>query len=259
MSDESSSVSSESLSNDPLFAELSNLTKQQLIEKLKNEGLDTTGLKAELIERLVRHESQASADTASSASTSNLGSGELAAMFKLLESQQAQQERRFNLQMQQLEYLLKKGSSSDEASQDVLKSKAVRKHKHAESALVNQKKKREESASLHEAEVLINLVEKAVHDFESFVDSNVDLISDSSFKEEISRKHDEIQLQCLNEVALAKAYTHKIKAEFEEDRLAGCLPIGVLPPIFDGNALKFPTFWDAFAPLVHENPKVSKI
>ena len=49
----------------------------------------------------------------------------------------------------------------------------------------------------------------------------------------------------------AKAYTHEINAEWEKDRLAGCLPVGVTVPTFDENVLKFPTFWDAFVPLIH--------
>jgi len=62
------------------------------------------------------------------------------------------------------------------------------------------------------------------------------------------QKHDDVQLQYLNQLALAKAYVHKMKTESEQDRLAGCLPVGVIPPSFDGNALEFPTL----------NPKVSK-
>jgi len=37
-----------------------------------------------------------------------------------------------------------------------------------------------------------------------------------------------------------------------------CLLVGVIPTSFDGNTLEFPTYRDAFVPLIHENPKVSK-
>ena len=61
-----------------------------------------------------------------------------------------------------------------------------------------------------------------------------------------------------NKAAAAKAYISKINLAIEEDKQAGCLPNGITPPVFYGDIMKFPTFWDAFAPLVHENPKVSR-
>ena len=114
------------------------------------------------------------------------------------------------------------------------------------------------NASLHEGKILLTLVEKTVYDLELFVDSNVDVLSDAAFNKDILKKHEAVQLKYLNEAALAEAYTHEIKAEFEKDRLAGCLPVGVTVPTFDGNVLEFPTFWDTVVPLVHENSKVSK-
>ena len=61
-----------------------------------------------------------------------------------------------------------------------------------------------------------------------------------------------------NKAAAAKAYISKINLAIEEDKQAGCLPNGITPPVFYGDIMKFLTFWDAFAPLVHENPKVSR-
>ena len=144
--------------------------------------------------------------------------------------------------MQQFENLLKRDTDSDEGSQNVLKNRAIRKHKHVESALENLKTKQESNASLHEVEVLLTSVEKAVCDLELFVDSNVNVISDAAFNEDKLKKHEAVQLRYLNEAALPKAYTHEIKAEFEKDRLAGCLSVGVNVPTFDGNVLKLPTF-----------------
>ena len=60
------------------------------------------------------------------------------------------------------------------------------------------------------------------------------------------------------EAATAKSTIAKLKAALDEDELAGPLPGGVSPPTFDGDKMKFPTFWDAFCPLVQENPKVSR-
>ena len=261
-------------SSHPLFAELSNLNKEQLVSKLKAESIDHSGKKAELIERLFAFQMSKAqvADKSShtmgldspdseteeqpNTSSLNVGSNELSMMFKFFQEQQKSQEKRFFMQMEQFQNIVKQ--KSDLETQNVLQSKATRKHLHVINALRSLRIKREASASLHEVEVHIDLVEKTVHDFETFVDTNVDLIENSSFKDDILQKHDEMQLQYLNQLTLAKAYTHKIKAKFEENRLAGCLPVGVTPPTFDGNALKFPTFWDAFVPLVHENPKVSK-
>ena len=50
----------------------------------------------------------------------------------------------------------------------------------------------------------------------------------------------------------------KINFAIKEDKQAGCLPNGITPPVFYGDIMTFPTFWDAFAPLVHEIPKVSR-
>jgi len=82
--------------------------------------------------------------------------------------------------MEEFHHLLKQ--NTDQSSQQVLKSKAVRKLKHLTNALENLQKKREEVASLHEVEVLISLVEKSHQEFEDFIDSNVDLIESSTFK-----------------------------------------------------------------------------
>ena len=243
--------------NHPLYAELSKQTKQQLIEQLKAEGADITGNKAELVERLFMLKMSKTQPGASRpTSSSNVASGDIAMMFNLFHEQQSLQEKRFLKQMEQFQSLVKQESEFN--SQQILQSKAARKHSHLKNALQTLQQKREQCESLHEVEVLINLVEKSLHDFEELVDANVDLIVDSSFKEEILQKHNEVQLQYLNQLALAKAYVHNIKAKSEQDRLAGCLPVGVTPPSFDGNALKFPTFWDAFVPLIYENPKVSK-
>ena len=61
-----------------------------------------------------------------------------------------------------------------------------------------------------------------------------------------------------NKAATAKAYISKINLAMEEDKQAGCLSNGINPPVFYGDIMKFPTFWDAFSPLVHKILKVSR-
>lgn len=56
----------------------------------------------------------------------------------------------------------------------------------------------------------------------------------------------------------AKSYIHNLKKIEDEERNSGPLPPNVEIPIFYGNILSFPTFWDSFESLIHNNASVSR-
>ena len=85
---------------------------------------------------------------------------------------------------------------------------------------------------------MVKAVEGAMNDLRSFFCEKVDL--------------------CLSELLVANSYISELKALHEEEKHASCLPSGIIPPTYNGDPLLFPTFWDAFSPLIHENCRVSK-
>ena len=109
----------------------------------------------------------------------------------------------------------------------------------------------------HEIEVFVKSVNDVMSSLRQFVSEKVDILDENS-REDILGTFKQTNEMCLNEFLSAKSYIAELKAREAEDRHAGCLPSGIVPPTYHGNPLEFPTFWDAFAPLVHDNPKVSK-
>jgi len=104
--DRSSSLEPESASH-PLYAELFNKTKQQLVEILRTENVDTSRKKADLVERLFQKKSKTEEASSSatqdqtSTSSSTTGASEFAKIFQLFDEQQGPQEQRFLKQMEE--------------------------------------------------------------------------------------------------------------------------------------------------------------
>ena len=106
-----SPVSHSDLTNDPLHAELSSLTKQQLIDELKTLKLDYSCKKAELLKRLEKYNSELKATAAASlknadgplANSGNMS--ELGLIFEMFQKQQMLQEKRHQEQQLQQEDL----------------------------------------------------------------------------------------------------------------------------------------------------------
>ena len=115
-----------------------------------------------------------------------------------------------------------------------------------------------ENKLLHEVEVIHTALEGAMCDLKTYLDSKIDNIQDDGIRDAILTQYRLTKSRYFEEAASAKSTIAKLKAALDENKLAGPLPDGVSPPIFDGDKMKFPTFWDAFCPLVHENPRVSR-
>ena len=111
---------------------------------------------------------------------------------------------------------------------------------------------------VHEVEVILTAVQGSIDDCKPFVDSKIDSLEDEGTKDAIVSHYELTKKEYYNKAAADKVYISKINLAMEEDKQTGCLPNGIIPPVFYEDITKFSTFWDAFAPLVHENPKVSR-
>ena len=149
-------------------------------------------------------------------------------------------------------------SSGSSSSPEAISRKFSRLNKEAQELLQDLKERHSSQKPLHEVEVIYKALDGAMDDLKSLVDSKADTIHDDGTREAILSQFQRTKSQYYAEAALAKSYISTVKAAKEQDKQAGCLPSGISPPVFYGDKMKFPSFWDAFAPLVHNNPKVSR-
>ena len=274
---------------------VSKLKKSVLQNELESKVQKTTGSKDLLVERVVEmrlaEEANIPVETMDqeAASVSSLNEeepetsksfgnlGELSLLFDMMQKQQLASERRFQLQLEEIRcrsqedrmHLAKfladtqlqvgrAGSSNSGSSPDAINRKFSRLDKEARDLMVDLNKRCSSLKPLHEVEVILSALTGAMEDLKNFVDSKVDSLQDDGAREAMLRHYKTTQAGFYDEAASAKSYLSKLKTEIEQDKQAGCLPSGISPPVFYGDKMKFPTFWDAFAPLVHENPKVNR-
>ena len=152
-----------------------------------------------------------------------------------------------------------RSSSTDGGfSPEKLSKKFNRLDKESRDLMIDLQQRLDNCRPVHEVEVILTAMQGSMDDCKAFVDSKIDSLEDEGTKDAILSHYELIKKEYYNKAAAAKAYISKINLAIEEDKQAGCLPNGITPPVFYGDIMKFPTFWDAFAPLVHENPKVSR-
>ena len=266
---------------------VSKLTKAELQNELKSHDCKVFGNKDLLIERvterrlaalsLVSQEHQPDASPSKeSPCLDRTGSSELLMLFNMMQSQQAPAERRFQIQLEEIRQRLLEdrmplttfladtqlhaGHSSltdGGFSPEKLSQKFNRLDKESRDLMIDLQQRLNNCRPVHELEVILTAMQGSMDDCKAFVDSKIDSLEDEETKDAILSHYELTRKKYYNKAAAAKAYISKINLAIEEDKQAGCLPNGITPPVFYGDVMKFSTFWDAFAPLVHENPKVS--
>ena len=195
----------------------------------------------------------------------------------MMQKQQLASERRFQLQCEEIRcrsqqnrmHLAKfladiqlqagrAGSSSSGSSPVAINRKFSRLNKEARDLMVDLSKRRFSLKPLHEVEIILSALTGAMEDLRNFIDSKVDSLQDDGAREAILHYYKTTEAGFYNEAASAKSYFSKVKTEIVQEKQAGCLPSGIYPPVLYGNKIKFPTFWDTFATLVHRNPRLSR-
>ena len=261
---------------------VSKLKKSVLQNELESKGQKTTGSKDLLVERVVEmrlaEEANIPVETIDqeAVSVSSLNEeepetsksfgnlGELSLLFDMMQKQQLASERRFQLQLEEIRcrsqeermHLAKfladtqlqvgrAGSSSSGSSPDAINRKFNRLDKEARDLMVDLNKRCSSLKPLNEVEVILSALTGAMEDLKNFVDSKVDSLQDDGAREAMLRHYKTTQAGFYDEAASAKSYLSKLKTEIEQDKQAGCLPSGISPPVFYGDKIKFPTFWDA--------------
>ena len=190
------------------------------------------------------------------------------------EKQQVAAERRFQIQLEEIQRSLEdrmqlfladtqlhagRSSSTDGGfSPEKLSQKFNRLDKESRDLMIDLQQRLDNCRPVHEVEVILTAMQGSMDDCKAFVDSKIDFLEDEGTKDAILSHYELTKKEYYNKAAAAKAYISKINLAIEEDKQAGCLPNGITSPVFYGDIMKFPTFWDAFAPLVHDNPKVSR-
>ena len=87
--------------------------------------------------------------------------------------------------------------------------------------------------------------------------NKIQYVDDWDEKEELYDTFDSIKKTYYRIIPEAKTYLYQSKRQEDEEKNAGPLPPNISPPEFYGNILAFPTFWDAFEPLIHDSSTVS--
>ena len=119
---------------------------------------------------------------------------------------------------------------------------------HAE--LIEKKEKQFISASLSNVQRLKKRLEK-------LLDDKMDVLEGDEEKDRLLKCVYDLQDK-LSEVSVkAEVHLAKIEKEEREKAKAGPLPPNVDIPTFDGNEINYPSWWDHFRVLVHENRDVS--
>ena len=136
--------------------------------------------------------------------------------------------------------------------------KFIRLHSELMDALQALELKRSTSNSVEEIEVYVKTVDLAMTDIKGFIDSNIDGLEDSNLKDEIIQKFTESKQVYMSRTPLAKSKLSELRGLEEADNAAGSLSVGVTPSDFCGDVLTFSMFWESFAPLMHDNPKVCR-
>ena len=269
------------------------LTKTELQAELKSHNCKVSGNKEVLMERVIErrlaalspisqeHQLDASSNPSNLLMFFNLMQTQQSTAEKRFQAQlieqQAAAEQRFQLQLEEIRQRAKedrlqlaqfladsqlhagRSASSDcGLSPDKVSQKFYRLDKDCRDLMVDLQQRLDNSKPVHEVEVILTAMQGSMEDCKAFVDAKVDCLEDEGTKDAILSHYEITKKQFYNQAAAAKTYIFNIKVAIEEDKQAGCLPSGISPPVFYGDKMKFPTFWDAFAPLVHENPKVSR-
>ena len=257
---------------------VSKLTKAELQNELKSHDCKVSGNKDLLIERvterrlaalsLVSQEHQPDASPSKeSPCLDRTGSSEL---FNMMQSQQAPAERRFEIQLEEIrqrsledrmqltkflaDTQLHAGHSSSADggfSPEKLSQKFNRLDKESRDLMIDLQQRLDNCRPVHEVEVILTAMQGSMDDCKAFVHSKIDSLEDEGTNDAILSHYELTRKKYYNKAAAAKAYISKINLAIEEDKQAGCLPNGITPPVFYRDIMKFPTFWDAFAPLVH--------
>lgn len=141
---------------------------------------------------------------------------------------------------------------------DAMQAKLERLTKEISDALVSLKSHISEHRTYHEVENTLQRSELSMNDLKQFIDSKLDLLRNEEERLAILDVYQEIKDDFYSAIPEAKAYLHHLRKLEDEEKRAGPLPPNVSTPDFYGNILAFPTFWDAFEPLIHENPGVSR-
>ena len=178
--------------------------------------------------------------------------------LELEEIRQRAKEERFDMVRFMADLQLQGGkTSSNCSSPEAVQRKFCRLDDEALDLIQGLRSRRENYRPFHEIEVMVKAVEGAMNDLRSFVCEKVDQLEEE-MREPILSNLKHTKELCLSELLVANSYISELKALHEEEKHASCLPSGIIPPTYNGDPLLFPTFWDAFSPLIHENRRVSK-
>ena len=267
---------------------VSKLTKAELQYELKSHNCKVSGNKDLLIERVIERRlaalSLVSQEHQPDASPSKenpvldrTGSSELLMLFNMMQSQQAAAEKRFQIQLEEIRqrsledrmqltkfladtqlHAGRSRSTDDGFSPEKLSQKFNRLDKKSRDLMIDLQQRLDNCRPVHKVEVILTAMQGSMDVCKAFVDSKIDSLEDEGTKDAILSHYELTKKEYYNKAAAAKAYISKINLAIEEDKQAGYLPNGITPPVFYGDIMKFPTFWDCFAPLVHDNPKISR-
>ena len=224
-------------------------------------------------------------DSANKEGTGTSNKSEFLLMFQMMQEQQRQYqeqqqqhheaaERRFKLELEEIRQRAKEErfdmvrfmadlqlqggkTSSSCSSPEAVQRKFRRLDDEALDLIQGLRSRRENYRPFHEIEVMVKAVEGAMNDLRSFVCEKVDQLEEE-MREPILSNLKHTKELCLSELLVANSYISELKTLHEEEKHASCLPSGIIPPTYNGDPLLFPTFWDAFSPLIHENRRVTK-
>ena len=112
--------------------------------------------------------------------------------------------------------------------------------------------------SYYEVESLLKRCEVSMNSLNNFQEQKVVPFSNACDREKMVEEFRKITDEYYSASPHAKAYLDHLRRIENEEKNAGPLPPNIELPLFYGNILSFPTFWDSFEPIVHNNTSVSR-
>ena len=266
----------------PSRAILKRLKKHQLVELCQKHGLDTDGIKNDLLERLCAVEEIINSDDTSilvdESSQNGSGSNSNTAMFNMMAKMMEVQ----NTTMRQLaeqqaedrkiimELVQSQGKSNASPASVITKSEEV------ESALTDPKilmerfdwllKDMQSRIKLLEGEISANdtlnssiSLKHSVKSLQRAEEKRCDWIGNKlSYLMVADRKRVDTEFNQLKELLFkCKVDALKLCEQEEQSKKAGGLPPGIEPPNFYGDSNTYSIWWESFNAIVHQNERES--
>ena len=130
-----------------------------------------------------------------------------------------------------------------------------------EATVVMNEIRRERNSEVPNSQVIkVSLVglQRFENRIEKLLDEKIDLLDNDDEKDELTQQVYQLQKELRQVRVIAETFKEKADHVRSVEARAGPLPQGVVIPTFNGDPMNYPSWWDHFRTLVHENREVSK-